>query len=120
MTVDGHAINARPEKWHTRVNSHRRLEAIGGKWPKASLDYLHVYSISLDSLRLNGARTRSPKDTPSTASTNSVSESQDDTASNTGPASMVHMLGYMYAKNDALFGSIMVSRLIKAQGVCKM
>ncbi|KAK6447062.1 hypothetical protein FP744_10003312 [Trichoderma asperellum] len=76
-------------------------------WPKASLDHLHVDSISLDSLRLNGARTRSPKQRPSTASTNSVSELQDDTANNTGPASMVHMLGYMYAKNDTLFGSIM-------------
>lgn len=89
-------------------------------WPKASLDHLHVDSISLGSLRLNGARTRSPKQTPSTASTNSVSELQDDTANNTGPASMVHMLGYMYAKNDTLFGSIMVSHLIKAQGVCRM
>lgn len=53
------------------------------------------------------------KETPSTASSSSVSGSQDDATQVTNSASAMHMLGYMYEKNDAIFGSITVRQLIK-------
>ncbi|KAL6900606.1 fungal-specific transcription factor domain-containing protein [Trichoderma evansii] len=55
---------------------------------------------------------RAPKEAPSTTSSTSVSESQDDVANSTTSASAVHMLGYMYAKNDTLFGSIMETQYV--------
>lgn len=55
---------------------------------------------------------RAPKETPSIASSTSVSESQDDASHNTSSASAVHMLGYMYPKNNTMFGSIMETQCV--------
>ncbi|UKZ69614.1 uncharacterized protein TrAtP1_010620 [Trichoderma atroviride] len=57
---------------------------------------------------------RAPKETPSIASSTSVSESQDDASNSTSSASAVHMLGYMFAKNDTLFGSIMETQYVES------
>ncbi|KAL7952910.1 N-terminal binuclear Zn cluster-containing/DNA binding domain-containing protein [Trichoderma compactum] len=54
----------------------------------------------------NETRMSAAKETPSTASSSSVSGSQDDATQVTNSASAMHMLGYMYEKNDAIFGSI--------------
>ncbi|RFU81911.1 fungal specific transcription factor [Trichoderma arundinaceum] len=67
----------------------------------------------------NEVRISAAKETPSITSSASVSESQDDAAPITTSASAVHMLGYMYAKDDALFGSIMVSYSERALGPYK-
>ncbi|KAM0513681.1 hypothetical protein ACHAPE_007507 [Trichoderma viride] len=55
-----------------------------------------------------------PKETPSIASSTSVSEPQDDASNSTSSASAAHMLGYMFAKNDTLFGSIMEAQHVES------
>ncbi|UKZ51078.1 hypothetical protein TrVGV298_004833 [Trichoderma virens] len=54
----------------------------------------------------NDARMSAAKETPSAASSSSVSGSQDGATQATDSTSAMHMLGYMYEKNDAIFGSI--------------